>query len=85
MSRLTVGGTSRQRRCPRLTQLSPVVHNTADHCSATRCQWRINNQLGTMIMADKGKSDKGQKEPKKKAALTLKEKRKAKNEKKSGS
>lgn len=33
-------------------------------------------------MADKGKGDKGQKEPQKKAALTLKEKRKIKNDKK---
>lgn len=33
-------------------------------------------------MADKGKGDKGNKEVQKKAALTLKEKRKAKNEKK---
>jgi hypothetical protein len=33
-------------------------------------------------MADKGKGDKGKKEPQKKAAMTLKEKRKAKNEKK---
>ena len=33
-------------------------------------------------MADKGKDDKGKKEPQKKAAMTLKEKRKAKNEKK---
>lgn len=33
-------------------------------------------------MADKGKGDKSKKEPRKKAALTLKEKRKAKNDKK---
>lgn len=33
-------------------------------------------------MAEKGKADKGRKEPQKKAALTLKEKRKLKNEKK---
>lgn len=33
-------------------------------------------------MADKGKGDKGKKEPRKKPALTLKEKRKAKNDKK---
>ena len=33
-------------------------------------------------MGDKGKKDKGKKEPRKKAQLTLKEKRKLKNEKK---
>jgi hypothetical protein len=33
-------------------------------------------------MGDKGKMDKGKKEPQKKALLTLKEKRKQKNEKK---
>lgn len=33
-------------------------------------------------MADKGKGDKGKKEPRKKPALTLKEKRKLKNDKK---
>jgi len=33
-------------------------------------------------MADKGKGDKAKKEPQKKAAMTLKEKRKAKTEKK---
>ena len=33
-------------------------------------------------MGDKGKKDKGQREPMKKAQLTLKEKRKAKKEKK---
>ncbi len=33
-------------------------------------------------MADRGKGDKGKKEPQKKAALTLKEKRKVKNDKK---
>lgn len=33
-------------------------------------------------MADKGKGDKGKKEPQKKAVLTLKEKRKAKADKK---
>ncbi len=34
-------------------------------------------------MADKGKADKGRKEAQKKPALTLKEKRKVKNDKKS--
>jgi hypothetical protein len=33
-------------------------------------------------MADKGKADKAKKEPKKQPALTLKEKRKLKNDKK---
>lgn len=33
-------------------------------------------------MADKGKGDKARREPQKKAVLSLKEKRKAKNEKK---
>lgn len=33
-------------------------------------------------MADKGKGDKGRKEPQKKAVLSLKEKRKVKNDKK---
>lgn len=33
-------------------------------------------------MADKGRADKAKKEPQKKPVLTLKEKRKAKNEKK---
>lgn len=33
-------------------------------------------------MADKGKGDKSKKEPQKKAVLTLKEKRKVKNDKK---
>jgi hypothetical protein len=33
-------------------------------------------------MADKGKGDKAKREPQKKAALTLKEKRKLKNDKK---
>ena len=40
-------------------------------------------RLGGGNMADKGKGDKAKKEPKKKAALTLKEKRKMKNDKKS--
>jgi len=35
-------------------------------------------------MADKGKGDKAKKEAQKKPVLTLKEKRKAKNEKKTG-
>lgn len=35
-------------------------------------------------MADKGKADKGRKEAQKKPVLTLKEKRKVKNDKKSG-
>lgn len=35
-----------------------------------------------MDMAESGKSDKGRKEPQKKAAMTLKEKRKAKADKK---
>jgi hypothetical protein len=37
---------------------------------------------GADNMAEKGKADKGKKEPRKKAALTLKEKRKLKNDKK---
>jgi hypothetical protein len=40
------------------------------------------NQLREQTMADKGKGDKAKKEPQKKAAMTLKEKRKAKTEKK---
>lgn len=35
-------------------------------------------------MSDKGKGDKARKEAQKKPAMTLKEKRKAKNEKKAG-
>jgi hypothetical protein len=37
---------------------------------------------GAIDMSDSGKNDKGKKEQKKKAKLTLKEKRKAKNDKK---
>lgn len=40
---------------------------------------------GEATMADNGKNDKGKKEQKKKPKLTIKEKRKAKNEKKNPS
>jgi len=40
---------------------------------------------GEIDMADTGKNDKGKKEQKKKPKLTIKEKRKLKNEKKSNS
>jgi hypothetical protein len=47
-----------------------------------RNSWRDQTEERAIKMADKGKGDKGKKEPRKKPALTLKEKRKAKNDKK---
>jgi hypothetical protein len=40
------------------------------------------NTKGEMVMGSAGKKDKGNKEQRKKPKLTIKEKRKAKNEKK---
>ena len=51
--------------------------------SAAGCSKRVIFKKDATTMADKGKADKGRKEAQKKPALTLKEKRKVKNEKKS--
>lgn len=45
-------------------------------------QYQLSLHQGETQMADKGKKDKGKREDQKKAAMTLKEKRKAKQEKK---
>ena len=50
---------------------------------AAGCSKRVIFKKDATTMADKGKADKGRKEAQKKPALTLKEKRKVKNEKKS--
>jgi hypothetical protein len=46
-------------------------------------QQQVMNKKGEYLMGSVGKKDKGGKEQRKKPKLTIKEKRKAKNEKKS--
>lgn len=66
----------------RFDAVATRTHNASRIGRQCAIPWRVNSEERAIKMADKGKGDKGKKEPRKKPALTLKEKRKAKNDKK---
>ena len=68
----------------KMINCTEIIRYSSQVSVIIKASWTTNFVIGVIEMGETGKKDKGKKEPKKKPKLTIKEKRKIKHEKQSG-